>query len=76
MKSRMFIAPVAFLFALLFGASSLMAQSTEEQMKAVEQQMKMAERQMEHAKYKMKFDFQQSENRSSLVLSKSYDSPS
>lgn len=63
---------MVFLFALLFGSSLLMAQSTQD-LKAVEKQMKMVERQIEHANYNMKFDFQQSENRSSLVLSKRYD---
>ncbi len=80
MKSRLFIVHTVFLFSLLFGPSLLMAQktlsitTTENQQKNLERQMEMAENQMRTVENLQRLhSFGQSENRSSLVLSKRYD---
>lgn len=77
MKSRSIIVHTVFLFTFLFGSSSLMAQSAlkaaENQQKNLELQMEMAENQMRAAENMQRLhSFGQSENRSSLVLSKRY----
>ncbi len=85
MKSRSIIVHTVFLFTFLFGSSSLMAQSAlkaaENQQKNLELQMEMAENHMRAMENQGRVvenirgltSFSQSEDRSSLILSKSYD---